>query len=70
MTRGSLVLFEVIDKEGESEAVTGIIIKGPYGCVLSIDKLSTGAYETKVVDVLFGSRIVKKIPIQSLRVVK
>ncbi len=70
MTRGSLVLFEVTDKNGALESITGIVIKGPYGCVLPVDQLPIATYETKVVDVLFGSRLVKKIPAQSLRVVK
>ena len=70
MSKGSLVLFEVIDKDGRPESVSGIIIKGPYGCILPADRPPAVSYETKVADVLFGARVVRKIPIMSLRVVK
>jgi|GEM_PF-3341117 hypothetical protein len=70
MTKGSLVLFEVTDKDGQLESVPGIIIKGPYGCMLPADTPPVTVYETKVADVLFGSRLVRKIPIMSLRTVK
>ena len=69
MTKGSLVVFELMHDALPSQSVPGIIIKGPYGCLLS-DKETRMAHETKVADVLFGARLIRKIPIQSLRVVK
>jgi hypothetical protein len=69
MTKGSLVVFEAIDEAGLPHPVPGIVIKGPYGYILSGGS-SKIVRETKVADVLFGARLIKKIPIQSLRVIK
>ena len=51
----------------------GIIIKGPYGGINAVRSRLDGkiveSVETKVVDVLFGKRVVTKIPIENLKVI-
>jgi hypothetical protein len=69
MRKGSLVVFEAIDDSGVATSSPGIVVKGPYGSVISLGK-KMGSHETKVVDVLFAGRLITKIPINSLLVVK
>ena len=52
----------------------GIIIKGPYGSINAVRSRIDGkvieSVETAVVDVLFGKRVVTRIPIENLKVLK
>ena len=70
MIRGSLVLLKLPGPWGVSHEKHGIVIKEPYGCVMTGEKTPIVAYETKVVDVLFGSQVIKKIPTEQLEVLK
>ena len=49
----------------------GIIIKGPYGSINAVRSRIDGkvveSIETKVVDVLFGKRVVTRIPVENLK---
>ena len=84
MKKGDLVVLDVYpDFLVEDGAHTllpdrrdepGIIIKGPYGGINATRSRFDGkvieSVETKVVDVLFGKRVVTKIPIENLKVIK
>ena len=51
----------------------GIIVKGPYGAVTIEKSRWDGkvieSRETKVVDVLVGTRVISKFPIENLKIV-
>ena len=67
MTKGSLVLFE--DPNDPRLWIAGVVLKGPYGTVLHLEE-SAYVEEIQAVDVLFGTQVIKKIPISKLKVVK
>ena len=50
------------------ETILGVVLKGPYGAVI-FDERSM-SQETRVVDVLFGTRVVEKVPVDKLKIVK
>ena len=67
MTRGSLVIFQ--DGDDKRLWVSGVVIKGPYGSVLKTAVMDY-SHERRVVDVLFGTEVIEKIPVARLKVVK
>lgn len=66
MTKGSLVIMLADDQKTWA---TGVILKGPYGTVIK-DTHSHVSRETSVVDVLFSTQVVKKVPTSKLKVLK
>ena len=68
MNKGDLV----INTSGEEWTSPGVVIKGPYGAVEKVESSWDGrallTVETKVVDVLLGTKIYFKIPIEKLKV--
>ena len=48
---------------------SGVVLKGPYGAIIKEANTHIST-ETKVVDVLFYTQIIKKVPISKLKVVK
>jgi hypothetical protein len=81
MKKGDLVVLDVypdfLVEEGAHTLVPdhrnppGIIIKGPYGSINAVRSRVDGkvveSIETKVADVLFGKRVVTRIPVENLR---
>ena len=71
MDKGDLVMPL---NEDELWDAPGVIVRGPYGHVEKVrsrwDGKALELSETKVVDVLLGSRVYKKIPIENLKVLK
>lgn len=67
MTKGSLVIFQ----KGDDERlwVSGVVLKGPYGAVIKTEEMPY-SHEGKVVDVLFGTQVVERIPTYKLKTVK
>ncbi len=66
MTKGSLVIFQ---KAGDHLWISGVVLKGPYGSVIKTAEMPF-SHEGKVVDVLFGTQVIEKIPVYKLKVVK
>ena len=81
MKKGDLVVLDVypdfLVEEGahtllpDNRTQPGIIIKGPYGSINTVRSRVDGkvmeSIETKVADVLFGKRVVTRIPVENLR---
>ena len=81
MKKGDLVMLDVypdfLVEEGAHTLLPdrredpGIIIKGPYGSINAVRSRIDGkiveSIETKVVDVLFGKRVVTRIPVENLK---
>lgn len=62
MKKGDIVKFVLAHEIRDF----GVVICNPYGAVMKINQITT---ETKVVDVLFGTKIKNKIPIDSLQTI-
>lgn len=67
MIKGSLVIFQ--DLQVNKKFLTGVVLKGPYGTVL-FNESTKQTQEVRVVDVLFGTQVVEKVPVKRLKTVR
>ena len=82
MKKGDLVVLDTFPdflvEEGaerlrDDRNEPGIVIRGPYGAVSvirsRIDGKAKESIETRVADVLFGRRVITRIPVENLKVI-